>query len=264
MWGTGLQADGSEASDPRRWRRKNLLGKLFLPSATPFAQVRSRWHTPPPLINLRPRPTKSVRLPQRCLTLWRRPGLAKVLLRSLRPVCLTRRLITAPRSWLSHLSSPSLALSEHDPSPVGGQLRSTPLLLPPKSVLTGHYLVDMLPQVDPIPVEEHFVASGRQVLSLLGVADVKPGDLLRVAHTPLMRVPLDALQHDSRVTGPSSGPPAAPQVLAVQISPHAAAVATALPSPALLEYLTPGQHASFLRCLDTQAVAPASDCVISP
>ena len=59
--------------------------------------------------------------------------------------------------------------------------------------LTGHYLVNMLPQPDLPLVEEHFIASGRQVLLLVGVADVEPGDLLGVAHTTLIRVPLGAL-----------------------------------------------------------------------
>ena len=36
--------------------------------------------------------------------------------------------------------------------------------------LTGHYLVDMPPQSDVPSVEKHFVASGRQVIPLVGVA----------------------------------------------------------------------------------------------
>ena len=54
---------------------------------------------------------------------------------------------------------------------------------------TGHYLVDMLPQSDLPSEEEHFVASGRQVIPLVEVSNLGPGDLLGVAHAPLMSVP---------------------------------------------------------------------------
>ena len=73
----------------------------------------------------------------------------------------------------------------------------------------------MLRQPDLHSVEEHFVASWRQVLPFVGVTDLEPGDFLGVARVPLMRVPLDALQHNNRVTGASSGPPAVPQVSAI-------------------------------------------------
>ena len=43
--------------------------------------------------------------------------------------------------------------------------------------LTGHYLDDILPQPDIFSMQEHFVASGRQVFPLTGVADLEPGDL---------------------------------------------------------------------------------------
>ena len=113
--------------------------------------------------------------------------------------------------------------------------------------LTGRYLVDMLPQSNLLSVEEHFVTSGQQVLPLVGVADLGPGDILGVAHAPLMCVPLDVLRHDSRARGHFSGPPAATLISVVMASPFAAAVATASPSPAVLECLTPEQPASFLR-----------------
>lgn len=71
--------------------------------------------------------------------------------------------------------------------------------------LTGNHLVDMRPQSGLPLVEEHFVPSGRQVLPLVGVADLEPGDILGVAHASLMSVPLDALQHDHRAPDPSSG-----------------------------------------------------------
>ena len=58
--------------------------------------------------------------------------------------------------------------------------------------LTGHYLVDMLPQPSFLSTQEHFVAAGRQLLPLTGVADLDPGDLVGVAHSPLFSVPLGA------------------------------------------------------------------------
>ena len=61
-----------------------------------------------------------------------------------------------------------------------------------------------------------------------------------------MCVPLDAMQHDSRPPGLSSGPPAVTLISAATASPLAAAAVTASTSPALLEHLTPQQHASFL------------------
>ena len=51
--------------------------------------------------------------------------------------------------------------------------------------LTRQYLVDMLPQPGILSMQEHFVSSGRQMLPLIGVADLEPGDLVGVAHAPL-------------------------------------------------------------------------------
>ena len=62
-----------------------------------------------------------------------------------------------------------------------------------------------------------------------------------------MSVPLDALQHVGRPSGLSSDPPGVTPVSAVTAPPLAAVAATASPSPALLESLTPEQRASFLR-----------------
>ena len=85
--------------------------------------------------------------------------------------------------------------------------------------LTGHYLVDMLPQPGILSMQEHFVASGRQVLPLTGVADLEPGDLVGVAHAPLLRVPLDASQHVTHAAEPHPGQTADCQVSAVTSSP---------------------------------------------
>ena len=71
--------------------------------------------------------------------------------------------------------------------------------------LAGHYLIDMWPQTGIRSMKEHFVASGRQVLPLRGVADLEPGDLVGVAHAPLLRLPLDALQHATQPADPYPG-----------------------------------------------------------
>ena len=63
----------------------------------------------------------------------------------------------------------------------------------------------MLPQPDILPMQELFVASGRQVLPLTGVADLEPGDLVGVAHVPLLSVLLGALQHATHAAEPHPG-----------------------------------------------------------
>ena len=120
--------------------------------------------------------------------------------------------------------------------------------------LTGHYLVDMLlvdmlPQPDIFSMQEHFVASGRQVLPLTGVADLEPGDLVGVAHAPLLSVPLDALQHVTHSAELHPGQFANCQVSPVTSSPDTGVAASAVtpPLPALLERLNPDQRFSFLR-----------------
>ena len=85
--------------------------------------------------------------------------------------------------------------------------------------LTRHYLVDRLPQPDMPSVGKHFVASGWQVLPLVGVADLEPGDILGVARARLLCVPLDVWQHDSRAPGPSSGPPAMTPISTFRLHP---------------------------------------------
>ena len=67
--------------------------------------------------------------------------------------------------------------------------------------LAGNYLIDMLPQSELPSVEEHVVSSGQQVFLLVGVANLEPGGILGVVHAPLMCVPVDAIQHDSRPRG---------------------------------------------------------------
>ena len=95
---------------------------------------------------------------------------------------------------------------------------------------TREYLVDMLPQPGILSMQEHFVASGRQVLPLTGVADFEPGDLVGVAHVPLLRVPLDALQHATHVAEPHPGRTADCQVSAVTSSLDTGEAASAVTS----------------------------------
>ena len=110
--------------------------------------------------------------------------------------------------------------------------------------LTGHHLVEMLPQPD-LLAEEHIAASGRQVLRISGATDLESCDLLGVAHAPLVRAPIAVFQ--STNSAPAVSPPTnAPEVAAISELSLAAAAATASPSPALLERLTPEQKVSFL------------------
>ena len=87
--------------------------------------------------------------------------------------------------------------------------------------LTGHlhYLVDMLPQPGILSMQEHFVASGRQVLPLTGVADLEPGNFVGVAHAPLLHVPLGALQHATHAAEPHPDQFADSQVCLLYTSP---------------------------------------------
>ena len=98
-------------------------------------------------------------------------------------------------------------------------------------------------------MQEHFLASGRQVLPSTGVADLEPGDLVGVAHAPLLRVPIDALQHATRAAEPHPGQTADCQVPAVTSSLYTGEAASPdmSPSPELEERLNPDQRSSFSR-----------------
>ena len=115
--------------------------------------------------------------------------------------------------------------------------------------LTGQCFVDMLPQPGLFSVQKHFIASGQQVLPLTCAADFMPGDLFGVAHAPLLRVPLNALQHDDQAGEPHPGQTAGHQVSAVTSSPATGEAASAVtsPSPALLDRLNQDQRSSILR-----------------
>ena len=118
--------------------------------------------------------------------------------------------------------------------------------------LAGQYLVGMLLQPGILSMQEHFVASGRQVIPLTGFEDRKPGDLVGVALAPLLRVPLDALQHHTHTGEPYPGQTADYQVSAVTSLLDTGETASAVTptSPALLERFNPDQRSSFLRVWD--------------
>ena len=78
--------------------------------------------------------------------------------------------------------------------------------------LTGQYLVDMLPRMGLLSVQQHFVATGELVLPLTGVEDLQPGDLVGVAHASLLRVPQNVFQHAAQGTEPHPGQTAERQV----------------------------------------------------
>ena len=80
---------------------------------------------------IRPRPAEFMKFPQRRLALRLGRALAQVLLRSFRPVFLTRRRTAAPRSWLSRLEpSPLSRYQKMAPASSTVSLLSTTPLLP--------------------------------------------------------------------------------------------------------------------------------------
>ena len=116
--------------------------------------------------------------------------------------------------------------------------------------LTGHYFVDILPQPDIRSGKKRFFCtSGRQVLPLIGVADLEPGDLVGVADAPLLRIPLGALQHPTQASGPLPSQTSDSQVSAVVRSTDAEGIAPAVPPPlpTLIEFSNPAQRSAFLR-----------------
>ena len=115
--------------------------------------------------------------------------------------------------------------------------------------LTGHYLVDIVPQPNIRSRKKHFVASGQQVLPLTDVADLEPGNLVGVADAPRLRIPLGALQHPMMAAGPHPGQTSDSQVSAAVSLTDAEGIAHAVPppSPTLMERLNPAQRSSFIR-----------------
>ena len=109
--GIGLRADDPEAQDPSRWRGKSLLWKapsavrdILRLSEAGLAHPDSSHQfftqaTTDIIPEISPAPP----------SIWPWTAFAQVLLWSFRPIFLTRRLITAPRLWLSHLVSSPLS-----------------------------------------------------------------------------------------------------------------------------------------------------------
>lgn len=111
------------------------------------------------------------------------------------------------------------------------------------AALKGYCLVEMLLQPDLLSVEGHFIASGWQGLSVVGVADREPGDSSESLMLRSHVFRRTALQHDSRIPGWFSDPPVVHQVSTASDSPLAAEAAMdfalTLPSRALDSYPAP-------------------------
>ena len=98
-------------------------------------------------------------------------------------------------------------------------------------------------------MEQHLVTSGQQAVPLDEEADLQPSDVLEVAHAAMMCVSVETLEHGSRARDRSFGLRAVTPTSAVTDSLEEAAAATASPSHALLERLTPEQHVSCVRVM---------------
>ena len=102
----------------------------------------------------------------------------------------------------------------------GVTLTDSPQLIPVNLVrldgspaLTGHYMVDFLPDYANSVPSERFVSSGRQLIPLTGCQDLEPDEVLGTASSPLLRVPLKTLTPsahpvDVSALAESSTPPA--------------------------------------------------------
>ena len=140
----------------------------------------------------------------------------------------------------------------------GVTLTDSPQLIPVNLVrldgspaLTGHYMVDFLPDyADSVP-SERFVSSGRQLIPLTGCQDLEPDEVLGTASSPLLRVPLKTLTpsaHPADVsalaessTPPTVQPPPPPNTSDPPDEPP----------PELLHRLDHSQRESFLRLWNT-------------
>ena len=90
----------------------------------------------------------------------------------------------------------------------------------------------MLPQPDLLFAEDHTATSGRQVLPMVGAADLGPTELLGVPDAPLVRAPIDVFQRTDSAAAFSPSTEVS-EVAAVSEPSLTAAAATASPSPAL-------------------------------
>ena len=175
--------------------------KLFLRFATPFAPVRPGWQPKPRLSNSapRPRPAELKRFPQRHLALGLRRALAQVLLRSFRPVFLTRRRTAAPKSWMSRLeSTPPLRDQNMAPASSAVSLLSMTALLPrrlrftveltPSRPLVAWRSLTLVPHrlLSDTTYWIAFSRWGRHLLRASGIAPLVPGVVL--ANLPLCKL----------------------------------------------------------------------------
>ena len=113
--------------------------------------------------------------------------------------------------------------------------------------LTGHYMVDFLSLSDSSETAECFVSSGQQNIPLSGCRELKPGDILGTASSPLLRVPLETLAiQDTPKDCPAPQPDTAPIVLSTDFPDE--------PPADHISRLDGRQRESFLRLWD--AVPP--------
>ena len=102
MWGIGLRADDPRANDPRQWRETNLLGEALSAVLDAIRESGLGRHTPPPLADsaLPPGMLEFTSFRQRrSIARCPRRALAKVLLRSFRPISRTHRPTEALTFW---------------------------------------------------------------------------------------------------------------------------------------------------------------------
>ena len=140
----------------------------------------------------------------------------------------------------------------------GVALTDSPQLIPVNLVrldgspaLTGHYMVDLLPaHADSVP-SERFVSSGRQLIPLTVYQDLEPDDVLGIASSPLLHVPLTTLTPSaspadaSALAGSSTTPASQPAPPPITSDPPDE------PPPELLHRLDYSQREAFLRLWTT-------------
>ena len=115
--------------------------------------------------------------------------------------------------------------------------------------LTGHYVVDILPQPDILSGQEALRCFRATGASLNRCRRSRARQTRRGRRRPTLRVPLGALQHTTHAAGRHPGQTSDSQISAVARSPDTEVAAPAVPSPSptLMERLNPAQRSAFLR-----------------